>query len=304
MSFLAVYFIACGEIGLQEGQEMEASLSLEDENKLKNYVEWTKSVKYVDVFHVDNSVLQKAEKKHDLGIIELFLSENADSLKEVPAFAEEKSNLEQLLYTIDINNDALADVIFSGPEEKENNTVRIFLNREDHFDQVFFASQYITDLRFSEGKVSSLSLINPGYSDDPQILTCTYAIYYVNSRPLFTLVNTRGYLNRMQKVEHQFTTASTFSVVNKSANLRSDCYLIDGIAHPSYGGDGNVIAVYLKGASGKALGYKLESGKEWIYALMQAGTNMDTCYFSGFTTQPTEIYGWLQKTDTDLKDNL
>lgn len=129
----------------------------------------------------------------------------------------------------------------------------------------------------------------------------TYKINYKNNEPEFSLSKTIGYLNMTEQVENKFATAKEFSTTSEITKLRNDCYFLDKVEHPIYGVNGNVIINYKKGSKGKAIGFKNDSGTVWIYVQMYDTNEVISCNYLTFREQPTEIYGWILKSDTILK---
>ena len=108
-------------------------------------------------------------------------------------------------------------------------------------------------------------------------------------------------MSQTEKPQTQLSSSKEFVVLTNNAKLRSDCYKFDNVGHPVYGSNGNAIASYKSGSKGKPLGMKRDKEFEWIYAIMNSANKIDSCDFPTFKEQPTEIRGWILKTDTDLK---
>lgn len=272
-----------------------------DSAKIENYFQWENSIEYQNIYKFDSKVLSNNEKKREIQFLTNFIENNYDSVKLYDKFPFSPAMLIDYLYAIDINGDNLLDIFYQGPTGGEPNITQIFLNKGEKFERVFKEYQDVIQMAFKNNKLTLLTLINPGCCADPQIVEYYYKITYKNNSPFFSLDKTIGYLSMTEQVETKFELIREFTSLNKETKLRNNCYFFDDIEHPVYGGNGNIIATYKKGSTGRAIGSKKDADQEWIYVLMDSTNEMVSCDFPTFLEHPTEIYGWILKTDTDLK---
>ena len=186
-----------------------------------------------------------------------------------------------------------------------NGTItEFFLHRRDHYEKVFSGDQFIDKVDFSNNRLDSFTLLNPGCCADPQFLEYYYSVKYLQDKISFILGKTVGYVLGTQKPQKTLPIADEFSVVSSKANLRSTCYIFDIIDSSAfdYGRNGNLIASYTKGSKGKVLGTRKDKGINWLFVLMDSDHKIENCDYPSFLKQPTEIQGWILQTDTDWKE--
>lgn len=272
-----------------------------DTDIIVKYFEWTNNIEYLKTPEYNQLVLSDYEKNRDTIYLQNFLKVYYDSVKLYDKFPYKPNDLVKYLYTIDINGDNLLDIFYQGPTGGEPNITQIYLNHKGSFRKVFKAYQNIVDMKFNKNRLISFKIYNPGCCADPQTVEYNYDVSYKNEELKFSLNNTVGFFYPTEKPKNTFSSVINFCVTSNHSKLRKECYFLDKVEHPVTGGEGNIIATYKKSATGKAIGFKKDGTTEWIYALMVTPKKIESCEFSTFMEQPTEIYGWILKTDTDLK---
>jgi len=240
-------------------------------------------------------------KNRDTLFLKNFLATYYDSVKFYHEFPYQPKDLVKFLYAIDFNGDHLLDVFYQGPTGAEPNITQIFLNKGNCYKKVFTGYQDIVQMTFNKDRLVAFRLYNPCCCADPQIVEYNYEITYKRGEPIFSLDKTIGYLYLTEKADNTFNPVQEFAITVEKSNLRKECYFLDDVEHPVNGSRGNITATYGNGAKGKAIGFKKDQENEWIYVLMEPTTKMEHCDFSTFMAQPTYIYGWILKKDTDLK---
>lgn len=276
-------------------------LNKHDQDKIVKYFEWTNKIEYLKQPEYNRTVLADNEKNRNTLFLQKFLATYYDSVKLYNEFPYQPKDLVKFLFAIDLNGDNLLDVFYQGPTGAEPNITQIFLNKGDYYKKVFTGYQDIVQMSFNKDRLVSFRLYNPGCCADPQTLEYNYEITYKKDEPIFSLAKTIGYLYLTEKAEITFNPVREFSITVDKSNLRKECYFLDDVEHPVNGSRGNIIATYKNGAKGKAIGFKKVQEYEWIYILMDSTTKIEHCDFSTFMGQPTEIYGWILKKDTNLK---
>lgn len=294
-------FCSCGQQKNETVDNNADQNAQTDSAKLERYFQWTEKMDYIKAYDYDLSVLPTTEKNRDTVMLFNFLTTNYDSVKLYADFPYQPTDLVKSIFAIDFNGDNLLDIIYDGPTGGEQNVTQLFLNKGDHYEKVFSGYQDIIKADFSNNRLNSFTLINPGCCADPQIVEYYYSVKYHDNKQTFTLDKTIGYLSQTEKPQRQLSEFKEFVVQTNNAKLRSDCYKFDNVEHPVYGTNGNAIATYKSGSKGKALGMKKDKDVEWIYAIMNSDNKIDSCDFPTFKEQPTELRGWILKTETDWK---
>ena len=272
--------------------------------KVEQYFRWSKKIEYVDIFSNHPPVLSGLKKHRDTILLLQFLNQNFEIVKPYPDYPYQPKDVLESTYAIDFNGDGLLDIIFVGP--MVNGTItELFLHRGDHYEKVFSGDQFIDKIDFSDNRLDSFTLLNPGCCADPQFLEYYYTVKYSQDKISFILTKTVGEVFGTQKPQKILSIGDGFSVVSSKANLRRTCYIFDIIDSSAfdYGRYGNLIASYTKGAKGKVLGTKKEKGIEWLYVLMNSDSKIENCDYPSFLKQPTEIKGWILQNDTDWEQN-
>jgi hypothetical protein len=270
-------------------------------DKIVKYFEWTGKIEYLKSPEYNRTTLADYERNRDTILLQNFIAMNYDSVKLYDEFPYQLQDLAKYLYTIDLNDDNLLDVFYQGPTGGELNITQIFLNQGFCYKKVFTGYQDIVQMEFNENKLVSFRLFNPGCCADPQIVEYNYEITYKRNEPNFSLNKSIGYLYLTEKAENTFNPVLEFAITVDKSNLRKECYPLDDVEHPVNGSRGNITATYKKGSKGMAIGFKKDQDTEWIYVLMEPTTKIEYCDFSIFMAQPTYIYGWVLKKDTNLK---
>lgn len=272
-----------------------------DTDKIVKYFEWTNKIEYLKQPEYKRTILADNEKNRDTLFLQNFLATYYNSVKLYHEFPYQPKDLVKFLYAIDFNGDNLLDVFYQGPTGAEPNITQIFLNKGDCYKKVFTGYQNIVQMTFNKDKLVSFRLYNPGCCADPQTVEYNYEINYKKDKPIFSLTRTIGYLYLTEKAENTFNPVREFAITVNKSNLRKECYFFDDVEHPVNGSRGNITATYENGAKGKAIGFKKDQENEWIYVLMDPTSKIEHCDFSTFMAQPTYIYGWILKKDTNLK---
>lgn len=246
----------------------------------------------------DTFALKRLEINRDEELLNSFISAS-DSLKSrfYDNYTPEK--LKRQLYTFDFNGDGLEDVIYYGPSGAEGSIVHFFINTQEGFRNVFTEHQILQEPVIENSKLTSFTILNPGCCAEYEIAEYHYIVDYKNATPTFILKSTIGYLEGMQKPEKMLPKEMLFTIKTTKASLRPECYNLN-VEHPIYGDSGNEIVAYNKGHKGKAIGTRKENGQDWLYVQMKP-TKIKKGYTDVFHTQPTAVYGWILKSDTDLK---
>jgi hypothetical protein len=271
-----------------------------DSAKLECYFKWQKNSKNINQFKYDSKLLYKIEKNRDSIKLLKFLTKNYKIIKPVADFTYKPTELVQYTFAIDLNGDNLLDIIYVGPYSGDYKITQIFLNSGGHYKKVFSGKQEIVKIGFSKNILSSFTLFNPGCCADPGKVEYFYKVSFSRNNPIFRLTNTIGYYNETEKPLSIFSNTKAFTVKSDKAKLRFDCYSLD-VEHPFYGIYGNSIATYKLGSKGKAIGFKKANDIVWIYAIMSSKNKIDNVDFTTFKVQPTQIRGWILKTDIDWK---
>jgi len=295
------FFLSCGQQNLPEENRDEASiLTGDDQSKLEEHTAYTQNLNYENDRKYNTGIIAEMEKDRDTLAIRDFTEAYISKIFARPDFSYGSADLSRHIFMIDINDDGAKDVIYQGPSGGEPNMTVIFLNQDDRFVEVFRKYQDIYEIGLAGNKLSSFSLTNPGCCADPLVVDYFYEVTFREKQPTFNLTGATGYLKGYETPQNKFKQHIAFTILQEGSKLRNECYELD-TEHPIYGESGNVLTTYQKGARGQALAEKSGSGKTWIYVLMDEKNTFDKKDFPTFMEQPTALYGWIKKEETDLK---
>jgi hypothetical protein len=202
---------------------------------------------------------------------------------------------------VNLNGDALPDLVYQGWSGAEGDRVQFYLNRRHKMDQVFDGFQHVLYMRFADNKLKEFVLFNPGCCAENVLLEQHYT---VDASMHSKLVLQRAILIGMSVFDKQyikpddfFEQPFSFKTVNAGYALRYTPEFSNdppGIPDADSSNKGNIIALYPKGSKGKAWGYKKDkTGREWWLVEMNPASKLP---FSQYRLQyeiPTHFFGWM-----------
>ncbi|PZR22013.1 MAG: hypothetical protein DI539_06570 [Flavobacterium psychrophilum] len=279
----------------------ETAINESDSIKLEKYFQWYEKHERTGYKEYDTLTLQKIESEKDTIILNTFISEHPEILQNYEYEDNPSKKLLEHLHLIDINGDNKNDIVFQGYWEGEPQITQLFIQSNNGYRKIFTQYQYIHSLVFKDKKLTSFKMANPGCCADPQFVEHEYIVSYSDKFSVFKLNKSIGYYIGMEKPKHKFDSEKEFNITVNNAALRVDSYILDNVEHPMYGPGGNVISKYKKATKGKAIAYKTEGDKSWIYAIMPLKDGFSFYDFNEQKGIPSYTYGWILKSDTDLK---
>ena len=244
--------------------------------------------------------LSSFEKLRDTALISRFYKTMYDAMiEETDIVYREYSKFIKSLYTIDFDLDGRSDIFFTGQTQGESVMTKIFMQKGKAFIQVFSDYQYLSDIRFNNGRLTSFTLNNPGCCDDDQVVIQEFEVQYKDALPKFILKTTYGYSTHIEKVKMLFDNPLEFSVINKRTFLVTETIVADNIlSAEKLEEESQFMALYTIGATGIALGGKKNEFGEWLFVRMDASPYLiSTTSYSRFIDHPTCIFGWLRLQD-------
>jgi hypothetical protein len=281
--------------------------TIPDSIAVEKYLSWINSIDYIEGSDHNIEIISKIETSRDTTLLWQFLNNYKDSLPilyffDPYYFGYVSQKPLEYIYSVDINNDGVLDVIYHGPSGGTPFLTQIYLNTEKGFNKIFSGLQHVIDFEYRDNTLLSFTLFNPGCCLDPQIATHYYSLEITENSISYDLDSTVGYLTATEKPEIVFQKTQSFKTNSDNSKLRSECYFFDKayLKIRPWNYHGNIIAEYSKGTNGKCLGSKTVNEEEWVFVIMDPVKKSDSCYFSYFTDQPTMIKGWMLKSDTNL----
>lgn len=197
---------------------------------------------------------------------------------------------------VDLNNDGLQDVVFSGPSGGEPNIVYFFIQTSSGFEQVFEVMQSIDKVTW-EGE-----LLNQVFSSD---WGCCSAIYLINSiynvkydvknKPIFTKIyQSIEISDKLIKPKNYFSDPINFKIDNEGYKLRLAPAIDDTTEYHWLEITGNTFAFLKQGTRGTALASRTDkTGRIWWYVAIDLNDNVQDCILRTTDEFPTKVIGWL-----------
>ena len=207
---------------------------------------------------------------------------------------------------VDLNNDQLADVIYTGPRAGyDMQVVAIFVREANTFRRVFSGAQSIFKIEWEREKLSKIYVSNWGCCADPLLTRTIYDVTYSsNNIPVFTKKERYSELRvDIEKPKSYLKTPIRFEVKNEEYKLRLSPKIDETTEYYELDATGNTIFKMTKGATGTAYGTaEDETGRVWWYVAMDA----DTRHREGITLFPKShhIIGWLSSRYVTIIDEI
>lgn len=265
----------------------------------------TSGVKYYPfATKTDYLNLKKSEKQDDALKDRYIKSLTADYKHIYAAYTNSDStfdsdSLKKALHVYDINGDGRNDLIFTGRGTGEADITTLILNTGQGFEDVFEDMQYLEKLEFTNGKITSMYIDDPGCCDAYIDFCKIYAVTYQGDTPTFKLVDITASHEKTLIPDNFFDKPVRFEVLNNGYKLRGEPVINDTTEKFSAGGQeckGNSIGTISKGAKGTAIAAKTDNtGRVWWFVELDADTKLvdDMFYEEQDVKLTSRKTGWI-----------
>lgn len=220
-----------------------------------------------------------------------------DQVKDLyPQYSMNNNWLEEYLdhfHFIDLDSDGDKDLIYNGWSGGEPMMVQISLNVNSVFKTKFTDFINLIDLKFDNGKLSELTIHDPGCCGAIMEYDIKYQCITGKDSIDCWIVELIEYHNETTKPDKYFEKPKKFEVVNTPYTLR----ITPGIDTNAYyfpdETKGNVIKIYSAGDKGVAFAEKSdETGRIWWYVIMDRKKKTDGKIRSREDYEP-KLKGWM-----------
>jgi hypothetical protein len=197
---------------------------------------------------------------------------------------------------VDLNNDTLQDVIFSGPSGGEPNIVYFFIQTSSGFEQVFEVMQGISKVTWKNELLEQVITSDWGCCAEVHLTHTVYNVRYNNqNKPVFTKVfQSIEVSDELTKPKEYLSDPIQFKVDNDGYKLRLEPALNDTTEYHWLEITGNTFATLKAETLGTALAEQTdETGRIWWYVALDFNSNVQNCILSTPDEFPTKIIGWL-----------
>lgn len=198
------------------------------------------------------------------------------------------------LHFVDLNNDQLLDIIYSGPHSGEGDVIHIFMQHEGTFEKVFEEMQSIFRVEWDGEKLSQIFVNDWGCCASPFLTRKIYAVRYdTDNLPEFKEVFKSEELRvDIEKPKTYMNQPIRFNVDNPNYRLRLAPIIDDNTPFNFYDTQGNTMLRLPKGAKGTAYAAKQdETGRVWWYVTIDPGTEISEVIVIFDST--AHLIGWL-----------
>lgn len=197
---------------------------------------------------------------------------------------------------VDINNDGLLDIMYSGSSGGEPNIVYLFIQTNDGFEQVFEAMQGIKKVMWKGNILDKVFVSDWGCCAEISLINSVYNVEYDSqNKPVFTKVfQTIEVNDELIKPKNYFPEPIAFVVENQGYKLRIEPKIDNSKEYHWLEITGNTIATLKKGTTGIAYASETdETGRVWWYVAIELDENVQNSILSPTDYYPTKIIGWV-----------
>jgi hypothetical protein len=237
--------------------------------------------------------------------IDAFLAKYLFEFPQFTSDPEEKlseKDLKKFLFPVDINNDKLADMIFSGPDGGGSEIVRIWLNRRESFELVFEDYQYISKFIKTRDKLSAMQTGDIGSGKNYLYFTRDYQVDFEQDQPVF--------IKGKQIVTYKYTEEplkyypEPIPFVSKADTLlvRASSAQLNEPFIPYLDTFGNIVAKYRTKSRGLALAFKSNGkGNDWFFVEFSPFASPSASILYDIDSMPVFIRGWVSSQAIQLQ---
>jgi len=197
---------------------------------------------------------------------------------------------------VDLNNDGLQDVIYSGPSGGEPSIVYFFIQTNSGFEEVFEAMQGIEKVIWNGQLLDKVFTSDWGCCAAFHLINSVYEVKYnQQNKPNFTKVfQTIEVGDELTKPKSYFSDPIEFTVDNEGYKLRLTPQIDDTTEYQWIEITGNTIATLKQGTRGTALASQTdETGRVWWYVSIDLDDNVQNCILRNTDEFPTKVIGWI-----------
>jgi hypothetical protein len=165
----------------------------------------------------------------------------------------QEKELRYSIKSVDFNNDAISDIIYSGPWGGEGNIVHFFIRYDSGFQNIFTLKQGITKVVWKNNLIDKIYAHDWGCCADPTLKNQVYNVTYANNIPQFELIWESIELEEfIVKPKNYWEKPKRFEISNELYKFRGQPYIDDTTQNYHLNITGNTIGLLEKGFRGSA----------------------------------------------------
>lgn len=206
---------------------------------------------------------------------------------------------------VDLNNDGLQDVVFSGPSGGEPNIVYFFIQTNSGFEQVFEAIQGISKVTWKGVLLDQVITSDWGCCAEIYLTHTVYNVNYIQNKPVFTKAFQSIEVSKeLTKPKEYLPDPIQFEVNNEGYKLRLEPAINDTTEYHWLDITGNTFATLKAGTIGTALFEQIDkTGRIWWYVAIDFDTNVQNCILKTPDEFPAKVIGWLSSIYVTVIEN-
>ena len=236
---------------------------------------------------------------HDFELEKRFDShcrENSLLVDEFGMIEASNENTWNYLTTVDLNDDTLLDIVYSGPSGGEASIVHFFIQTESEFIKVFEVMQGIAKIEWKGELLHKIYSQDWGCCAETQLFNSVFQVTYnENNLPKFQKIYQSVELQDvLRKPKSYFKKPIRFKVESDGYKLRFQPKIDDETEFYSVDAVGNTIGTLRKGSTGTAYASKDDkTGRIWWYVAIDPQFEISGDLLSRTFEYPTHVIGWL-----------
>ena len=212
----------------------------------------------------------KGIEKRDDELKAQFIKQEMTLLKQEYEYYQEAGRTERDFkkecHVLDINNDGLNDIIYTGSTGGDGFEVLVFLNTAKGFKEIFKEVQYLRKIELKDNKLYRLYILDDGCCADYVDFNKIYQLDYLSDAPKFKLVYLTSNLHNGYFPKKYFSSPVYFEVLNDNYKMRKSPIIDDTTknAVQDIQFKGNNIDTLMKGTKGRAIASQTDkTGRVW-----------------------------------------
>lgn len=252
--------------------------------------------KYNSTYDFDWRGLEsKDEYDNKLKFVE-FVETNNLMTTEIMMLKHQKKKLIHTLKSVDINNDNLSDIIYSGPSAGEGNIVTFFIKNRSGYQSVFTLMQGIVKIEWKNNMMDKIYSHDWGCCADQTLTNHVYQVNYSNTIPKLEKIWESVELEEFTtKPKNYWDSPKRFEITNEIYKLRGQPYIDNETENSNIEITGNTIGILEKGFKGTAYASSVdETGRIWWYVTIDSNYQTQDSYTNySYKDYKPYLVGWI-----------
>ncbi|MGZ5244723.1 MAG: hypothetical protein ACXWDO_08305 [Bacteroidia bacterium] len=198
------------------------------------------------------------------------------------------------IHILDLSGDKNLDVVFEGWSGGEPDNTQFFLNKNDDFVKVFDDFQYLKNLDFQKGVLSSFTMLDFGCCAEYVWFETTYKVnqnFKVEKIIRKAIADFTDLPKSRNKIPQKIYTKNS-TILRSSPEINDTGLVIYDVE------GGNKIAEFPKSSQGYSWAEQSDkNGNKWLFVEMKPAKKFKSQVFEN----QNYIFGWVRKNDVEIK---